>query len=359
MLHRTSIAALLAGLTLASACGGSSDDSGGSSSIPASDLPSAVAKMQCDLLKKCFGSYFDLAMGGEDCLTVTTKRMENGSIAQVQASIDAGTVKYDASLAAACLSELGGRSCDALAQRTNDTCDKALTGTLAVGAECSYDFECEGKTYCNRASGCPGKCTALEPAGGSCTRDDACQDGLVCHSGACVTPAAHGAACEGGSAPQCTPSYLCIGSTQTAPGTCRSVSEIFNAQSGASCSYQDGTLCASGLSCAYDAAPPATGTCTAMVASGAACKVLAVPSMCPDGEYCAAGSGALDGTCKPLPGEGQACVQVLGDDTCAAYFRCDNGTCTALKPNGQSCSGDSVCYSETCTGGVCKIDGCS
>lgn len=345
------------------ACGGSSDEGGGAGgSVAVGDLPAEVAKAQCSLYEKCFGGLATLFLKGEDCQKVLEERAKNGELGQLGTAVGSGKVKYDGAMAAKCLQEIAARACSELTNRLSASCDAAAEGSAAVGEDCSYDFDCKGTAFCKYSGACPGKCTDRQAAGGSCTQDDDCQDGLVCGNltNACVKPAGPGEPCGGGVQPECAPTLFCVGADAQSKqaGTCKALSETFAAKSGESCSFQDGTLCTTDLSCAYSAPPPAKGACTARVGSGGACKRLAVPSMCPTGEYCEASGTSLDGTCKALPGPGQPCVKVLSDDACAPYSRCDGGTCVALQQNGGPCSSAEVCYSETCVSGACKANGC-
>jgi hypothetical protein len=149
-----------------------------------------------------------------------------------------------------------------------------------------------------------------------------------------------------------------VGEDTGQPGTCKTIAEVFTGKAGDDCDWATGTLCNVDLACAYETLSGG-GKCTARVASGASCKRVAVPSQCPSTEYCDGTGTSADGTCKALPGAGAPCAQVLGDDACAPYTRCENGTCVALKPNGQSCSNPDSCYSKTCVNSVCKINSCS
>lgn len=347
---------------LFAACGGSSDDGGGGKTVSIENLPAEVAKAQCSLYEKCFGGLFQFFTNGEDCLKLTEERVKNAEIGQLAAAVDAGKVKYDGAMAAKCLADIAARSCDELANRLSDACDAAAEGSAAVGESCSYDFDCKGTAFCQLDGACPGKCTERLAAGAACKQDDDCQDGLVCGGAtqACVKPGAVGEPCGGGVQPECAPTLFCVGdqaATKQA-GTCKALNEVFAGKAGDSCSYQDGTLCATDLSCAYETLPPTSGKCTARVASGGACKRLSVPSMCPTDEYCDGAGTSPDGTCKALPGPGQPCVKVLDNDSCAPYARCDAGTCVALQANGGPCGSGNVCYSETCVSGTCKANAC-
>ncbi len=346
------------------ACGGSDSDGGGGSNVAVADVPKLAADAYCKLYERCLGDVFSVFLNGEDCRTLTERRMKNSELGTLQAAVDAGAVKYDGSKVSACLADISGRSCDQLTQRTSDVCEQALEGTVAVGDDCKADYECAGKdTFCEFSGACPGKCANRKASGEGCTQDDDCADGLMCSDATqtCETPAAKGAACGAGVAADCDPAYACLGGdAQTStPGTCTDVSKIFAAKEGETCDIQANQWCESGLSCAATAAgPPAVVECVKTVASGAACKHFAVPDQCPAGEYCDAGAQAIDGTCKPLPKAGEPCVQGLTGVRCEPYARCDNsGTCRPLADNGAACDGGSLCYSEHCVGGKCTQEG--
>lgn len=74
------------------------------------------------------------------------------------------------------------------------------------------------------------------------------------------------------------------------------------------------------------------------------------------GESNSLGETPTDGTCRPIPMQGQEC-----DDTCADGLYCDFDisanaeTCQPLQPNGAECFYDSVCQSDYCdtTNDVC------
>jgi hypothetical protein len=97
----------------------------------------------------------------------------------------------------------------------------------------------------------------------------------------------------------------------------------------------------------------------ARVASGAACK-LAFPTMCPAGEYCDGVNptmGKIDGTCKPLPTQGQDCIQDQGSSGCVEGLVCGGSDkkCKPIGKNGAACTSRSECYG-VCTNGVCAAE---
>jgi hypothetical protein len=357
--------ATLATLATVAACGGSSDDDGGAGgSITIDDLPKAVAEAQCGLYEKCLGDLYKVFLGAEDCVTITQRRVENGELAQLEAAVASGDVKYDGAAASKCLSEIANRSCDDLLQRTSATCDAAVEGNVATGGECDFDFQCQGQAFCKVTAGaCPGACTDRQPAGSSCNDDDQCADGLVCYetTQACIAPVGDAQSCEGASAPPCEPGYLCIGGDEAAgtPGTCKPSDDAFNGAVGEACSFQTGTLCSVNLACVIDDFATLSGTCTAKAAAGGTCTPASIPPQCPFDQYCAGAPTDPSGTCTALPTDGQPCVDVLGDPACAPYARCENGTCRDLQANGGACATPAVCYSNVCIGGACRASECA
>jgi hypothetical protein len=278
------------------------------------------------------------------------------ALATVPNAVDAGKVKYHADKVQKCLDEIAGGDCDTLANREPESCKAALEGTTKVGADCTLDFECAGDSYCKVGAACPGKCAAFEQAGGACTSNDNCANGLKCgESGHCVAPAKKGEACQQGE-PDCADGLLCLGQDEKAktPGTCYSIDEALAGKKDDACSV-DGKLCGSGLACEITSVTPVGGTCVVKVASGAACHA-AFPDECPDDEHCALPAlnplGA--GKCTAKPKAGEACAAGLGAATiCAPYTRCDDGKCREIAHAGETCHVNDTCYSGSCVDGAC------
>jgi hypothetical protein len=351
-------------LVMLGACGGSSDDDeGNGGSIAIGDLPKALAEAQCGLYQKCLGDLYTVFLGAEDCVTLTERSIENGELAQLEAAVESGDVKYDGQAAKTCLEQISARSCDALLERENAACDQAVEGNVAVGSDCDFDFQCQGQAFCKIESGCPGKCTARQAAGSSCTDDDHCADGLTCSetTNACIAPAGAGQACGGASAPPCSPSYLCAGEdeNQGTSGTCKASNEVFTAAIGEACSFKTGALCVTSAACTIDDLANLSGTCSAKAAAGGSCTRASIPAQCPSDQYCAGAGVDPEGTCTTLPLDGEPCVDVLGEQRCGAYTRCESGTCRALQTNGGACSTAAVCYSQVCQGGACRASECA
>lgn len=350
---------------------GASGGSGGSG-VALGDVPGKLAKAYCDLYSKCYGALVEFSTPGEDCVTYTQKTIEDGGFNELTSSVNAGRVQYQADQMQACLDAIANQSCDSLLQRSIPACLAALTGTVPVGGNCDIDNDCKGPgVFCQANSACPGKCTKLLSAGQNCTRDAQCQSGLNCDSttGKCVKPAALGAACGGGVDPDCGPPGICMGENtqQSQPGTCESVSQILLAADGATCNPQNGPWCKNAEPCAITgySGGSIVASCTATVASGAACR-LAFPDECPAGEYCDITAQQVytgqTGTCTALPKPGATCAAPLsGLSGCAPYSRCDTATntCVALHRLGQSCTTDLGCYSGRCSNGGCAPSVCT
>ena len=147
-----------------------------------------------------FSGVLSVSRGGNDCVDLTTQRLENGTFALMQQKITAGTIKYDGNKAQACFDALGSLTCDGLLQRDQPACLAALDGTVALGGDCDINEECAGSALCQSTTGtCPGKCMALLTAGTACSADGDCAAaGLQCSSetSLCVKPALVGENCE-------------------------------------------------------------------------------------------------------------------------------------------------------------------
>ena len=351
-------------------CGDDSDStsdtqSPGTEVTPIEELPAAYANALCEAYTACLGPLFSIYLVGEDCAVRTTKRLED-DLPRLQASIAAGRIRYRGEFVSACTKELAGFECDELLERDTASCEQVLDGTLALGAYCAMDEECQGSRYCQFTAACPGTCAELQPEGAQCEADGNCLSGLLCSesSGRCEKPAGPGDLC-GAMEGECAAGFACAGADddENRPGNCRSYDEMFSLASGIACDPIAGKLCESGQVCRIDAAGASgiEATCAAPVAVSAACK-LSIPDPCPAEQFCDIPANLLDGTCKPRPVAGETCGRSPFENKgsiCAAYTRCDGDTCRALAHLGEACSSDDVCYSEHCVEGVCVAsEGC-
>lgn len=370
---RTSSFAGLVVATLASslaACGGSSDSGSSGATGPAIDeIAALVTKAQCTAAANCFGALFDVFLQGESCEARIARQVANGEISKLPDALAAGTITYAPEKVQACLDKLSGASCSDMLTRDPAECLAALDGTVALGGACTYTFECKGAAFCKADATCPGTCAERLPAGQACKVDDDCASGLGCakDTKTCTKPAAQGAACKGGSAPECLQGLICWGddASKSRTGVCYAQSELFTAGELGACAITGATplLCETGLACAIQAFA-ADGSlqtgCVKTVQASAACNG-AFPSMCPPGQYCnvpqpASKNDTLSGSCVPLPTDGQTCAKALAvDGACAAEHVCDAGTCKKIADNGGACTTNDDCAGGSCQSGKCGV----
>jgi hypothetical protein len=87
------------------------------------------------------------------------------------------------------------------------------------------------------------------------------------------------------------------------------------------------------------------------VADGGTC---AQDYECTGGNCEGATNSSANGTCKPLPTEGQDCSQSCAQGLFCGYDQTAmKETCQPLEPNGTSCSGDDECTSGHCVSSTC------
>lgn len=352
---------------LIAACSSDASNGSGAAGPKISELPAELAKTLCDVTSKCLGPIADVYFAGQSCTDKQVEALKEGSFSLLQGAIDRRRVAYDGSKVAGCLDAIGKEGCAVFANRLGTVCDGVFTGTVAAGGDCTLDEECKKDLFCEAGSSCPGKCTALLSAGGTCKNSDSCKDGLICSdkSKTCVTAAAAGDPCNGTSGKECPANLACVGSTDTAPGTCKALDSVFAATAGAACDPTTTVFCTADLRCAVssvDASGKAAWKCE-KPATSQTCHV-AYPEACPDGQFCFLGTaGSVEGACKPLPGDGEACSGNSATDTkkdkCAATALCVSGTCKAIQHLGGACASDDECIGKLCKDGKCVATECA
>lgn len=352
---------LLVLVSLAAIAGCDGDGTGGA--VPLEDVPAELADVWCDAAESCLGRLADRTGAGPSCRATVEAETASSIVPLWAAAIDAGTATYDPALARQCLEATRAQGCDLFIEAQPAACRDFLIGTIALGERCSTSIECEGDAYC-RGAGCPdvpGTCTARLGTGSPCGTTDECQTGLGCEDGVCRVPAsASGGSCGGDSALGCPLDEVCVGSTAETRGTCTPYDEVLTRALGDACDFREAELCSPELSCAVTGATATgiTASCVAIAPSGGSCFG-AVPDMCPLGEYCDAqpATGALEGTCRPEPAEGEACGRSLSTPVCAQGLECvtvdDTPTCIRPKDNGAACDSAAECRSGRCVGGAC------
>ncbi len=325
-------------------------------SVPIEMLGARYASTTCALLHDCYGDAVLTALLGVSSITACETRAEasyvNGALPRYQAAMTMGTLTYDGSYATDCLDAVHTLGCAAITGRTPDACNQLFIGHVALGGACALDEECAGDAYCSAATACPGTCQAFGGSGASCTRDQACQQGLQCSNGSCQTPGGVGASCQGTTGVDCTGGLICQGGTASQTGTCASVASVFSGASGAACNLQMQQLCGTGLSCVVMGAT--SQICGPdNLASGAACR-FAAPDQCQPGFYCHGATLAAAGVCTALPMSG-ACATVPFGASCADGYTCESTTmmCVEVRDNGGACTSNADCFGGHCTGSVC------
>lgn len=302
----------------ATTSGGTTGDGGGGGLVTPDQACTDLAGVLCDQVAACAPVLIQIAYG--DASTCKTRLkpscssgyMANGSAVK-PADIEACSKAYKS---ASCDDLFGGN--------TPAACD--FHGSLMPGAGCAGNSQCSGANgYCNVPSGqtC-GVCSTRAGAGGTCTKNADCQNGLVCGTatggamGACVTPGAAGAACDG--------PHPCLGSLVCAGGTC-----VQPAGPGAPC-----TMAASNcdtkqalycnpvtMICATIQLAEAGGACGVNLSNQTytACKASGTCKM----------AGGTAGTCQAAVMEGAAC-NTTGGPNCLSPAVCTNGVCKTPDP---------------------------
>jgi hypothetical protein len=252
----------------------------------------------------------------------------------VQAEVDAGRVVYDAAKGGSCARTLASLAPCAFSvssgQQFPGDCLDALTGTVALGSQCSESMDCAGG-YCNAPLVCggpdvSGQCVAFATEGQQCS-GGLCADGLGCTFTA-VTPVCVALSGEGGACP-CQAGLYC--DTSGARPICKAL------RTSGSCSTPFALECAAGYVCFGSPA-----SCVPYVGLDASCGGTA---LCGDGYYCDSGSGV----CAALPTVGQTCV--LSRSGTTAQLWCIGGWCDAAgtkacqpkKADGEPCTSYDQC----------------
>lgn len=138
-----------------------------SSDLSVDEFYAERVEVNCTQAHACRGSFpqhskmFELTYGAtsDACIAMTTPRFEAKS-AQVQASVDAGRIRYHADAAQVCLNALAGLTCSqrwAPADSPVPACEETFVGMMRDGRACEIDEDCAGAaSFCDaRACGEP------------------------------------------------------------------------------------------------------------------------------------------------------------------------------------------------------------
>lgn len=328
-----------------------------------SDVPAILAAGVCGALKACTGEQLLRAsLEGNDCVEYTTRQLADRHLHWLSDSVTAGRAIFRSEQLMSCQRDLIALGCDVTKRRLPPSCEQAVEGKRALDETCSIDQDCKGNAYCAKGmqETCPGYCAELQSAGLPCEMSYQCAEGLICRGRVCQDPPSEGDACTARLGNECLPGLVCQGATSTTL-TCRSIESVYTGREGESCDGV-GKLCEFGLVCASQTSSNTTGFCAARAGAGAVCRA-AVPSQCPDTQYCKdkranvsmRAAPGVDGVCSPRPAEGEGCDEV----DCRPGARCvdDPAVCRALKTAGGACVSDAQCYGGDCSPdvGVCLV----
>ena len=138
--------------------GGGPGGKGDGTSLTPSTFLTKLGNNECDEAFTCRASFPSSSNHHfEDEWGSTTDECYAGAAAyfmpaDVEASVAAGKIKFDAGAAKACLSGIDYGSCSQFWQhgpQYPSACGSALVGTIADGGDCSNDFECAGDDVCD------------------------------------------------------------------------------------------------------------------------------------------------------------------------------------------------------------------
>jgi hypothetical protein len=342
--------------------GGMGDDDGGTDvdayvpPLPPADpeilaVASSFSAAICSALKACVGpTKLSELVGRESCGDRVAAELLAQDFALLGQSIEQGRVVYDDSQLQACLDGVAAMGCAIATDSFPTACEETIKGTIAVGAACKIDSDCEGTAFC-QMTGCPSLCAALLDEGSACHRDEDCGDGLVCDAGTCTAPAQVGDACAGTSGKTCALGLNCWGASDDQPGSCHTNAETLARDEGETCE-PGGVLCKEGLSCVWNGFTEFH--CEDQASRGGPCHP-GLPGQCPGGQYCNSLDVTTLGTCTRLPTMDERCV---ANGQCAAGFACIPGEpdpiCARINHNGSPCATDAACRSHYCNAGICE-----
>lgn len=295
----------------------------------------------CDTMKRCeFEWYFELATHQrcEDLIDCDEFEFD-----QLQESIDAGRMEYDARAASDCFRALRAIDCAEIGDFFSEeggpaACQVIFRGLVEEDGDCYRDEECQQGTWCDASvENCPGVCRAYLAMGEDCQGAGECDpDEADCdwEQGVCMALAGEGESCE---RIDCAESLVCDWDTDTCirPGL-----------EGDACSRD---VECKGLRFCLD------GTCAGPAAQGQACSAgedyESLGFACQTGLYCDVDLIAeeREGTCQPKKTAGAQCVTYL---ECRPGLLCVGvtvdeqqqsvtpGTCAQPKQAGASCPVD-------------------
>lgn len=315
----------------------------------------------------------------EDALRAVAEKCNSSAMAYAKASLAAGRLELDTSVADRCVADVSAMTCASSAKSYNALCENLFIPKVAGSGICYSDAECVSRT-CAPTHGCQGVCAVYGSAGDPCGKpgDRECDPLTAWCDSAAQTCRARMTSGACAASYQCASGFFC--KAPSAVGACKPSGNLDcscapRGETGAACTFS--TECLDGLACA--------GTCQAPAASGQPCldsvgcepPLTCLSSGLADGAAtcgeprseggeclsiadCASNltcRGAdlnarpqVKGTCGPFGGEGEPCHPlpeyfVAGGD-CGPGLSCQNGTCQKRPGAGAACSPENRCFGD-------------
>lgn len=278
------------------------------------DACQQYAAAYCDRYETCAPALVDIFYGDVD---MCVKRLMPVCVEAVGL---AGTTKSPA-FTAKCASALKAFSCDYLLARYIPAECKPAPGARAEGEPCGEEGQC-ATGYCKYegGEGC-GVCRNRASSGGICAVETDCDPGLTCSPDKKCAPFGElSAECDANK--PCRLGLSCVGSTNTATGTCQKASAGGEGCDGKALTKPNcDTL--QGLYCNL------SGICqkALLAKDGEACGVITGKgyALCTASAKC--DPSVLAGTCTPAASDGETCDNEAGP-YCMPLSQCIEGKCT-------------------------------
>lgn len=301
----------------------------------------------CAWTVKCAGGTSDDEAA---CRAASAERRARAAYSLGEA-VASGRATLDSAGRDACVASIRGADC---AELPMGQCRSIVRGNVRPGGACWGDAECVGGT-CERGSpyptpGCGGVCVAYPKRGDACT--DRCSPDDYCDTTTHVCTALKPAGATCTNLGECEGELQCNG-----PEGARVCSGP--GQSGDPCPVVVTVerRCALGLYCASEGTS-LSGTCAPRVGEAQPCTT---SLQCQDGLVCVAAADGTASCARPLA-EGAACVPTpaVGIPGCQLQLACDpTSHCRRPpEPQGRACAGDLDCQA-TFEDGFYYCDGAS
>jgi hypothetical protein len=299
------LGAVASGVGFIVACSGASSNT---VTLSATQGATELASALCARYNDCAPTFVNIAYGSVDeCKTRLSLSIAKG--------VGATGSNLTPTELETCSKDVPAISCeDILGRKLPATC-KPPAGTLADGAACNADAQCANKRCKVATNATCGVCAAPAAAGGACTKNDDCDDGLGCTGAICVAFGGTGSTCD--ATHPCNSTLGCVG------GKCGAPSKAGTAcKDSTECDQLHGAFC-DGKICQTVSLGPVAAECGLVGGQLALCTG---PASC-----VGFGGKSLKGTCTQAPADGTAC-NVDGGAKCEDPAQCVNGTCTFPDP---------------------------